>query len=102
MEVVALPWIKEADYPAVHALIRGLPPTFKGWLEQHTAVAAFVQERGGAPEIPITPDDLHRHLQMTDQPANAVALWALAAFLFEQTFCHRDHWHSISQVPVGQ
>ncbi|WP_428535757.1 hypothetical protein [Rhodopila sp.] len=79
LEAVALPWIDEADYPAFQALIVDLPATHKVWVERQRTVAAFLQVRGGAPELAIDPASFRWHLWATGRARLEQELWIMAA-----------------------
>lgn len=84
MHTMALPWIEEADYPAFKVLITGLPCGYEDWVDHQRAVAAFLQARGGAPEIAITPEEFCRYLCLSGRPASEAELWIFVTMLVER------------------
>jgi hypothetical protein len=81
VQSIALPWIEEGDYPAFRALTGDLPPVYKDWLDRRGTIAAYVQVRGGAPEVSITPEEFRWYLCRIGRTASERELWVLATLL---------------------
>jgi hypothetical protein len=86
MSPSALPLISQSDYPAFQQIIRELAYTsYQEWAEDHAKSVAYREARNGSREIPISPAEFQRWLDVNRQTAHLELLWVCAEDLAKQT-----------------
>jgi hypothetical protein len=86
MSPTALPLISASDYPAFQLIIPELKQTtFEEWQEDHVRAVAYRKGRNGSQDIPVSPAEFRRWLELNRTAPHLELLWACAEDIAKQS-----------------